>query len=136
MNEGWYQGQYFILFTPGEGAAATERYAIQSMLPGFGVAGMRGWDDFILRDASGALFAVPTVPLLVDHFEPIGSLPSARELESDPAMEGRIKWYVTPLVFGGSPELGDNLIWVTHEQHGELVRWWNAKYRELRALGG
>jgi hypothetical protein len=136
MNEGWYQDQYFILFTPGEAAAATERYSIESMLPAFAVVGMRGWDDFILRDAFGTLFTAPTVPLLKDHLEPIGSLPSAEVLESDPAMEGRIKWYVKPLVFGGSAEVGDNLIWVNHHQHGELVRWWNAKYREVRALGG
>ena len=46
-------------------------------------------------------------------------------------MRGKIKWYVTPIVFGGNPALKDNIIWVTLAEHTELVQWWNRKYREL-----
>ena len=45
---------------------------------------------------------------------------------------GRIKWYVKPLVFGGDPELGDNVIWVTQEDHVSLVRWWNRLYATVK----
>jgi hypothetical protein len=53
-------------------------------------------------------------------------------LERDDRFAGKIKWYVTPLVFGGDPKIGDNLVWVSHEEHAQLVRWWNEQYRALK----
>ena len=38
---------------------------------------------------------------------------------------GKIKWYVKALVFGGDPQSALNVIWVTHDQHAELVKYWN-----------
>jgi hypothetical protein len=51
-------------------------------------------------------------------------------METDSRFTGRIKWYIKPVVFGGDPNPGENVTWVTHEQHAELVAWWNRKYRE------
>jgi hypothetical protein len=50
--------------------------------------------------------------------------------EPDAKVRGRIKWYIKPIVFGGDPNLGDNVTWITLRQHFELVTWWNRKYRE------
>ena len=53
-------------------------------------------------------------------------------LTPDPRFAGRIKWYVQPVAFGGDPTHEANILWVGHEQHGELVRWWNDLYLTLR----
>jgi hypothetical protein len=36
---------------------------------------------------------------------------------------GKIKWYIKPIVFDGDPNPGENLTWVNHEKHAQLVRW-------------
>lgn len=54
------------------------------------------------------------------------------ELEPDSRLAGKIKWYIKPLIFGGDPESEDNLTWLPHDQHIDLVTWWNAKYREVQ----
>jgi hypothetical protein len=127
MIEGWAQDQHFIVFTDEEAASATTRYGLRDALPGFAVAGLLGWDDFIVRDSSGNLFTVPTVPAIGKYLAPFhGELPN--QLEADDRT-GTIKWYVKPIVFGGNPEPGENMIWVTHDEHAELVRWWNSQYQ-------
>lgn len=127
MIEGWAQDQHFILFTDEEAASATTRYGLRESLPGYTVAGLLGWDDFIVRGSSGTLFTVPTVPAIGKYLEPFhGELPD--QLEADDRA-GTIKWYVKPIVFGGNPEPSDNMIWVTHDEHAELVRWWNTQYQ-------
>lgn len=61
-----------------------------------------------------------------------GSLIELRsDLLPDRELTGKVKWYVSPLCFGGSPTDESNIIWVDLEKHCELVRWWNAKYEEL-----
>lgn len=56
-------------------------------------------------------------------------------LEHDRRLHGLIKWYVTPLVFGGDPSLGENVIWVNIETHFALVTFWNDKYDEATTAG-
>lgn len=130
MREGWSGDDYIILF--GERAPALQAaYGITSELPGYRLLGLRGWDDFILEDPRGARFVVPTVPLLLAKLSPF-EIDDQPVLETDERVRGRIKWYITPLVFGGDPKLGDNVTWVTVEQHTRLVVWWNDKYRKLR----
>jgi hypothetical protein len=134
MIEGWAQERHFILFTDEEATAATTRYGFPDSLPGYVVVGLLGWDDFIVRSGSGDLFTLPTIPSIEEYLEPYhGELP--HQLEGD-GRAGTIKWYVKPLVFGGSPEAGENMIWVTHNEHAELVRWWNAQYQTANSQPG
>jgi hypothetical protein len=121
-----------ILFEEDEIVRASFEYDIASVLPGFQILGLRGWDDFIVRNESGEIATVPTVPSDPGQLAafPVGLIDL--ELRTDAKLAGKIKWYLTPLIFGGDPEVGPNLIWVDHRQHAQLVRWWNAKYRELR----
>jgi len=64
------------------------------------------------------------------------TIPKELKLISDPRFEGKIKWYVKPIVFGGDPNVGDNLKWLNQEQYAQLVKWWNDKYRSLKVNGG
>jgi hypothetical protein len=124
MDEGWLDDDYLILFSAAESEEASKRYGIVLSLPGYVILGLRGWDDFIVRDPAGNIYCVPTVPLDKQYLKDF-RLPQPAALEADSRFEGKIKWYITPLIFGGDPEDKTNLTWVTHEQHAQLVVWWN-----------
>ena len=70
MREGWHGENHLILYDESETSAASESYNIAGSLPGFAILGLCGWDDFIVRDLSGAVFTVPTVPLDREHLKP------------------------------------------------------------------
>ena len=132
MNEGWLNDDdYLILFSEAESDRALKNYDIAQSLPGFTVLGLSGWDDFIVRDQSGKTYSVPTVPIdkqyLKEH-----KLPETVTLKADVRFKEKIKWYVKPVVFGGDPNDEENIIWVTHEQHAQLVVWWNNQYRAIK----
>jgi hypothetical protein len=129
MVEGWNENDYFILFTDAEVADASTRYRVEESLSGFPVVGLQSWDDLIVRDDEGQTFRVPTVPLSREHLAPT-SIPSG-QLQSDTRLNGRIKWYVKPVIFGGAPDDDSNIVWIPHERHGQLVCWWNEKYRDV-----
>ncbi|HEU4886048.1 MAG TPA: hypothetical protein VFT45_27670 [Longimicrobium sp.] len=131
MREGWLGDDYIILFSEEEATAASRRYGIGEALPGCTIIGLWGWDDFLVRDPAGRTFTVPTVPMSAGYQREI-ALPPAAPLLADDRFTGRIKWYVTPIIFGGDPEPGENLIWVSHDDHAALVTWWNARYHELQ----
>lgn len=124
MTEGWRGDDYFVLFSGSEVLEQSDRYGIAEILPGFRVLGLIGWDDFIVQDAAGATFKIPTVPCDPQYLEPL-QLPDPEKLQADSRFRGKIKWYVQPVVFGGDPNAGDNLTWVAHDKHVSLVRWWN-----------
>jgi len=133
MIEGWHDKDYIVLFEErSEGPAMAERYGIPALLPDFTLVGIVGWDDFILRDASGKLFTVPTAPSVSDYLKPLGNQIDSSKIKSDSRFTGRIKWYVHPIVFGGDPSLEKNVTWVSIDQHVELVKFWNNKYREMK----
>jgi len=132
MNEGWKGDDYLILFAESERATAESRYAISTLLPGFRLLGLRGWDDFIVQDDAGRTYCVPTVPLDVQYLAPYEAPEQEASLSPDSRFTGKIKWYARPIAFGGSTEPGPNLTWVNHEQHCQLVKWWNDRYHSLR----
>ena len=128
MREGWWNDDYMILFEAAEIAAATDRYEVSHLLPGYVVIGLRGWDDLIVRDSDNRTFSVPAVPLVSKYLEPFSPPTEQEQLESDSRFAGKIKWYVQPLVFGG--DIGPmNTIWVDDGGHAELVGFWNRTYQ-------
>jgi hypothetical protein len=131
MNEGWLNQEYLIIFTESEIESITERYGLPNFLPGYEVVGIRGWDDLIVRDSAGQTYTVPSVPLDTKYLAPY-SIPAGNP-EPEETLSGKIKWYVQPIAFGGDPDPGPNLTWVTHEQHGQLVIWWNKQYQALKS---
>jgi hypothetical protein len=132
MNEGWIEDEYLVLLSEAEIIRAMGKYQFDKYLPGYRLVGLRGWDEFIVADTSGTVYSLPTIPLAASNVE-LFSLSGTPALTPDPRFSGKIKWYVTPLIFGGDPQDKANLAWVSHDQHSELVVWWNAKYRELKA---
>jgi hypothetical protein len=46
-----------------------------------------------------------------------------------------MKWYIQPLFFGGDPLSEENVTWVSHTEHAELVRWWNNVYFSVKIPG-
>jgi hypothetical protein len=131
MKEGWRNGDYYILFDEREVEQITARYGVARYLPGFTVIGLKGWDDFIVRDAHLALFLVPTVPAIPRHLQALAASIASEELERDPRWEGKIKWWIKPIVFGGDPQDPSNSTWLSLEQHAQFVRWWNDLFQSL-----
>lgn len=132
MREGWLGKDYLILFEPPELTQVSENYSFANLLPGYKLVGLRGWDDFIVEDGEGKLFTVPTVPVDRKYLAPV-QLPVFKELEADRQLEGKIKWYLKPLVFGGDPSTHQNQVWISHNQHSQLVRYWNGVYQSVNA---
>src|SRR5205085_3177788 len=94
---------------------------------------LHGCNNINLVYSSCPTFLSTSIPINGEYFYPFSISNDTEKLVSDLRFKGKIKWYLTPLVFGGDPKTGDNLTWVSHEEHAELVRWWNAKYRDLKA---
>lgn len=133
MREGWIGDDYLILFEAGEVQTATARYFFDELLPGYSLLGLHGWDDFIVDDNAGNLFTVPTVPVSVTNLAPF-QMPGADQVWTvDEQFRGKIKWYVKPLIFGGDPSSHQNQTWINHDQHCQLVRYWNNMYRSMKA---
>lgn len=133
MKEGWHNEDYFILFeSQAEAMDASTLYGLSDYLPDHYIIGLRGWDDFIVSDIQSNFFIVPTVPLSQDERQPFTFSSESLILEADAKLSGKIKWYVKPLVFGGSAIEEGNIIWITQKEHAELVRWWNKKYNEIK----
>jgi hypothetical protein len=135
MNEGWVVEEYLILSAESELAAMSERYAFSQMLPGFQLLGLRGWDDFIVRDSAGRTYSIPTVPPDLKHLSPFEIPELPNDLQPDARFRGKVKWYVKPIGFGGDPALEENIKWVSLEEHAQLVRWWNDLYHSGRNKG-
>ncbi len=132
MQEGWSDDDdYLIVFDEAESRPATAAYGIGKHLPGHILVAILGWDDFVVRNESGELFRVPTVPLVPKYMEKHAPLPDTAGLEPDERFTGKIKWYVKPIVFGGDPSAEDNTIWVDLTTHQELVCWWNKLYQDV-----
>ena len=136
MRQGWHGDEYLVLFTDREATAASDGYGIADMLPGYQLVGLRGWNDFIVRNSDGGKFTVPTVPCDPKYLQPYQLPAPQSELTPDERFTNRIKWYTTPIAFGGVPNLGENVTWVTHDQHVKLVGLWNKQYRDLTPDGG
>jgi hypothetical protein len=128
--------EYLVLLSDQESSDASRGYQIQRYLPGYQIVGLRGWDDFIVRDDTGGVFTVPTVPMDRHYLAAWTLSANTAQLEPDARFTGRIKWYTKPVVFGGDASDPANTLWVSHELHVQLVTWWNALYRDVGAGSG
>jgi len=100
MIEGWAGDDYLMLFSTDEANAASERYGIADLLAGYRVIGLRSWDDFIVEDQNGDTSTLPTVPCDAGELARY-HVPAIDNLVADDRFTGRVKWYITPVKFGG-----------------------------------
>lgn len=133
MTEGWIGNSYLVLFTQDESADLTRRYEITQHLPGYVLLGLCNWDDFICMAPDGRIVSVPTVPLTKAYVNAFAMPDVEAGLRPDPRFAGKIKWYVQPLVFGGSPTDQANLTWVDLTTHIQAVVWFNKMYVQMTA---
>ncbi|MBU1218771.1 hypothetical protein KKF34_12305 [Myxococcota bacterium] len=133
MKDGWYNEEYYSLAeSQQEAMQLTAEYGISESLPGYFFIGLIGWDDFILSSEDGNYFRVPTVPLAHEYLKPYQFPVEKIRMEIDPRFTEKVKWYITPLIFGGSPTDEKNMAWISYSQHAQVVRWWNKKYQEMK----
>ncbi len=127
MNEGWGGEEYFIKFSEMESEEFARGYSLDSYIEGYELLGIKGWNDFILLK-DGQLFSCPTVPIDTAYIELLNGdvLPGCLQSSSD--LKGKIKWYIKPLIFGGSVGKS-NEQWVDFELHMKLVNYWNNQYK-------
>jgi hypothetical protein len=130
-REGWCDRGYLQLFREESVLAMTDAYSLGAFLPGMVAIGLIGWDDLLVRDSAGLTWTVPTLPMRSKYLEN-SVIDINSEVIPDRELTGKIKWYVSPLLFGGSPTDASNIIWVDLEKHCELVCWWNTKYEEIK----
>lgn len=71
---------------------------------------------------------MPTVPINLDEVEEY-FFPTTANVEADNRFSNKITWYVKPLIFGGDVDDPSNLNWISHQQHIEMVVWWNQLYQ-------
>lgn len=132
MKEGWLDDDYMILFDEAEFRLKEKEYDFARFLPGYRPVGLFGWDDFLVTSADGKIiFRVPAVPLTLQGMVEVSSDLSRAELKPDPKLLGKVKWYVKPLVFGGDPNPGENMIWISHKDHPQAVKYWNQMYLDV-----
>jgi hypothetical protein len=133
MKEGWHGDEYVILFEGGELEERQKAYKIDFRLPGYRLLGLVGWDDFLVKDfKTEKIYSIPTVPIADQHKQEWLIEIDHKMLKADPRFQGKVKWYVKPIVFGGNPSAGENMIWISHEDHVQLVNYWNKVYSEVK----
>ena len=131
MREGWHNDDYLTVFDPWEVSRLNDAYGIREYLRGFTAVGLRSWDDFIVVDEKKRYFTVPTVPLAAADLVLFNFPEDLNLLQHDKRYAGRVKWYITPIVFGGDPSSKENMAWISVEEHAPFVRWWNDTYRSV-----
>ena len=132
MKEGWHNDDYLILFEGSEIEEKEKDYEIDRFLPGCRLLGMVGWDYFLVMDReSQKVFRVPTIPIVLKEREEWTHKIDSAELKPDGRFQGKVKWYLKPVVFGGDPNPGKNLVWISHEDHVQGVKYWNQMYSDV-----
>lgn len=131
MLEGWQGDDYLILFDERESTDLSAKYELGKYLADHLIVGLKGWDDFIVKGPDGRLATVPTVPLDAELLAPLELRIDPDQVRPDNRYEGKVKWYIKPIIFGGDPAAGENMTWLSLEQHVAAVKWWNDLYQKM-----
>ena len=129
MKEGWHGDDYWILCEDQqESLRLTALYGVTAYLPDHFIIGLKSWDDFILCDRAGHYFTIPTVPVDPERLSPFSFSAETLRLQTDGAHEGKMRWFVKPICFGGDSLAPDNVRWLSLDEHVQIVKWWNQLY--------
>ena len=134
MKEGWHNEDYLILFESEEIELKQQEYGLDRLLPGHRLLGLVGWDDFlVMESASEKLYRVPTIPISSRHRKEWPHSVDSTALTPDGRFQGKVKWYVKPIIFGGNPNPEENMTWISHRDHVQAVKYWNEMYTHVAA---
>ena len=132
MKEGWHNDDYLILFEGGEIEQKEQEYRLDHLLPDHRLLGLIGWDDFlVMESASQKLYRIPIIPISSQHRKEWPHSVDSTALKPDERFQGKVKWYVKPIVFGGDPNPGENMTWISHGDHVQAVKYWNDMYSHV-----
>jgi len=91
------------------------------------------WDDFLVQACeTQKVYRVPTVPIAEERKQEWAVEIDCSRLQVDSRFQGKVKWYVKPIVFGGDPNPAENMIWISYKDHAQAVNYWNRLYSELK----
>jgi hypothetical protein len=122
MKEGLHNDDYVVLFEGGEIEQKEHGYGLDRLLPGHRLLGLVGWDDFLVMEhASQNLYRVPAIPIPSQHRKEWPHSVDSTALKPDGRLQGSVEWYVKPIVFGGDRNPGENMTWISHEDHIQAV---------------
>lgn len=128
--EGWLSKNYYILFSDSEKELYKEKHHLGKYLPEYEFFGLFNWDNFIVNVPNKYYAIVPIIPLLPKYVTKFSYKNRSILLTQDPSLKGKMRWYKTPLVYGGDPKDEGNIAWIGIEEHAKLIETWNKKYSE------
>ncbi len=149
-GEGFAGETYIVLWRAEELADFNREYEVDQYAPGILLIGSNGGGEafgFDTHDAAMPVVRVPFVGMdrqlaiaVGDSFSSsLGELAKVKVSDSKKAAElpgekyrGMELFEVKPVILSGDPVDPQNKIWVTRQQHFELVRFWNRLIRDVR----
>ena len=136
--EGWLGDEYVRLYAESARRHIASLYAFYEFLPGYELWGSWGLDALCFAP-DAKLYRIPWIPLSESHRQEAypsvaalqASLPSLHE--ATPAYDhfGKEVHFTKPVVFGGSPDGGANIVMVDQATHAQLCLYWNRVYARL-----
>jgi len=128
MIKAYTKENEILLFDSDKVSQISSEYCLDKVLPDHQIIGLIDWDDFLIVDKNNKTFQVPTVPIDTQYLNSF----ECEVVKEEEVKEELIKWYVTPLIFGGDPSSSENINFIDIETHIKLVVWWNNKYQEIK----
>jgi len=136
---------YISVFSVGDLKHFNQEYQVETNLPGYLIFASDGGGEsygFYLNEPF-LVYKIPFIPMVDEYkvlvaknadefFKALGAAAPMKHMSREKRKDYEI-FEIQPIIFGGSPTDKRNKIIVDRNKHFELVRFWNKKYRELKA---
>lgn len=143
-GEGFLGEEYIILWRAEELAQLNKAYEAERYAPAILLFGSSGGGEaygFDTHAEPACVVRLPFIGMERRHLGPVtrdftdlfsrGAALSMRE-QHRPLQREMELVEIKPIIFGGDPVDPENKMWVTREQHIELVRYWNRQTSTIR----
>lgn len=141
-GEGTLEDGYIILWKSEELIPFNLKYEVKQHAPGVFLFGSNGGGEGYGFDslAEMKVVQVPFVGMDRRHIEVLaptftdffrtGRVSEVRDDTADPSRRSGMEIFeIQPIILGGDPVDPENKIWLTRDQHFEIVRYWNRVIR-------